>query len=291
MKEALFKPPLSPDRVLLVKDLVEPYFDPYWHFHQEYQLFVVIRGSGTRFVGDNISSFQAGDLVLSGPNLPHLWRCEESFFLTAKPAATRGIVVYFRGDLLGSSIRQSEEGEKLGRLLELSRRGLQVVGPLRHTLQAQLMELPELSGFSQVLQLLQILHQMSESEAVQPIASLGYVPMLRPADTERLNRVQSYLFQHYRSRISLTEAAAIAHMSPSAFSRYFQQRTHKKFSQFVSELRIGHACKLLQAGQSNISEIAFASGFPTLSNFNKQFRAITGQTPSAYRQWYERVVG
>lgn len=291
MKEALFKPPVPPGRALVVKDLVDPYFDPNWHFHAEYQLFVVLRGTGTRFVGDNISPFEVGDTVLTGPNLPHLWRSDQAYFDQPRAEATRGVVVYFRENLLGDSFWQSHESQPLRRLLELSRRGIEVTSPLRERMADRLQHMLTMGGLPQVLALLDVLHQLAESEQWQPIASLGYVPVLRPADTERLNRVQAYMFQHYKSKLSLSEAANIAHMSPSAFSRYFQQRTHKKFSQFVSELRIGHACKLLQQSSGSIAEVAFASGFSTLSNFNKQFRAITGKTPREYRQAYEQAMG
>jgi AraC-like DNA-binding protein len=291
MKEALFKPPIPPEHSLVVKELLDPYFDPNWHFHSEYQLFVVLKGQGTRFVGDNISPFGPGDMVLTGPNLPHLWRCDEPYFAHEQAEATQGIVVYFQEQMLGESFLERQEARSLRDLLQLSRRGIAISGPSHPTLMQLIDQMRKAEGFRQVLLLLEMLHLLSEDKSIRPIASLGYVPVLRPADTERLNRVHTYLFQHFKSPIALEEVASIANMSPSAFSRYFKQRTHKKFSQFVSELRVGHACKLLLEEQAKVVEVAYACGFPTLSNFNKQFRSITGKSPREYRQAYASWIG
>lgn len=290
MKEALLKPPIPPDQTVVVKHLLDPYFDPNWHFHTEYQLFTVLEGSGTRFVGDNIAPFEAGEIVMTGPNLPHLWRSDESYFAGKQAGATAGIVIYFHEEIFGEAFLDRKEAQKIRHLLALSRRGILIRGGFAERLVTLKKAMLEAEGFSLVLALLEILHLLSEAETLEPIASVGYQPTLRPMDTEKLNRVQTYIFEHFRSGLNLQEAANIANMSPSAFSRYFKQRTHKKFSDFVSEVRIGHACKLLLKDQWTIATVAYECGFNTLSNFNKQFKAITGKSPRAYRQTYAQWV-
>ncbi|MEL7534791.1 MAG: AraC family transcriptional regulator [Bacteroidota bacterium] len=290
MKEALHKPPIPPDQSLVVKYLLDPYFDPNWHFHTEYQLFTVLEGSGTRFVGDNIAPFEAKEIVLTGPNLPHLWRSDERYFAANQAEATAGIVIYFREEIFGSAFLDRKEGQKIRHLLALSRRGILIRGRFAERLIGLKRAMLKAEGFSLVLALLEILHLISEAAGLEPIASIGYQPTLRPMDKEKLNRVQNYIFEHFRSGLNLEEAASIANMSPSAFSRYFKQRTHKRFSDFVSELRIGHACKLLLQDQWSISAVAYESGFNTLSNFNRQFKSITGKSPSAYRQTYAKWI-
>src|SRR5690606_20540357 len=109
---------------LLVRDLREPYFDPHWHHHPEYQLFVVLEGTGTRFVGDGVERFGPGDLVLTGPNLPHVWRSDDVYFEKDSGRETHGLVVYFREAILGSRILDTQEGLKIKRLLKRSERGL-----------------------------------------------------------------------------------------------------------------------------------------------------------------------
>lgn len=290
MKEALHKPPIPPDQSLVVKYLLDPYFDPNWHFHTEYQLFTVLEGSGTRFVGDNIAPFEAEEIVLTGPNLPHLWRSDESYFAANQAEATAGIVIYFREEIFASAFLDRKEGQKIRHLLELSRRGILIRGRFAERLIGLKRAMLKAEGFSLVLALLEILHLISEGAELEPIASIGYQPTLRPMDKEKLNRVQNYIFEHFRSGLNLEEAASIANMSPSAFSRYFKQRTHKRFSDFVSELRIGHACKLLLQDRWTISSVAFESGFNTLSNFNKQFKTITGKSPREYRRTYAKWI-
>lgn len=290
MKGALLKPPIPPDQTLVVKHLLDPYFDPNWHSHTEYQLFTVLQGSGTRFVGDNISPFEAGEVVLTGPNLPHLWRSDESYFAKNEAQATAGIVVYFHEEIFGETFWDRKEAQKIRHLLRLSRRGILIRGRFAERIIELKKSMLLAEGFRLVLVLMEILHLLSEAKELEPIASIGYEPTLRPKDTEKLNRVQSYIFEHFKSGLNLKEAANIANMSPSAFSRYFKQRTHKKFSDFVSEVRIGHACKLLLQDQWTIATVAYECGFNTLSNFNKQFKSIAGKSPREYRQAYAKWI-
>ena len=286
MKTVVQKSAIPESRAFVVKDLVAPYFDPNWHFHPEYQLFLVLEGRGTQFVGDSIKPFKEGDLVFTGPDLPHLWRNDDAYFDRKNELSTRGIVVYFQENFLGDSVQQKEEMEKIRHLFALSRRGLEVKGETRHQVSELMVDLVGLKGVESIIQLLRILDTLAHSPHLQPIAHAGYVNLNKESETDRMNKVYAYVMEHFRQKISLEEVAALANMSLSSFSRYFKSRVNKSFSDFLAEIRIDYACKLLHEETINISQVGYESGFNTLSNFNNQFKEVTGQTPLQYRKEY-----
>jgi AraC-like DNA-binding protein len=286
MKTIVRKSAIPETKAFVIKDLVAPYFDPIWHFHPEYQLFLVLEGRGTQFVGDNIKPFKEGDLVFTGPDLPHLWRNNEAYFDRKNGLSTRGIVIYFQENFLEDSVQQKEEMEKIRHLFALSRRGLEVKGKARRQVSELMVELVGLKGVESIIQLLKILDILAHSPDLHPIAHAGYVNLNKESETDRMNKVYEYVMQNFRQKISLEEVAALTNMSLSSFSRYFKTRVNKSFSDFLTEIRIDYACKLLHEERINISQVGYESGFNTLSNFNKQFKEVTGQTPLLYRKEY-----
>ena len=140
------------------------------------------------------------------------------------------------------------------------------------------------SGFQRVLDLLQILHRLAGSDELAPICSLGYLPQLPDQDGERLRRLCSIIQERISEPLPRNAIAAAAHLSPSAFSRFFKARTGKTFQDFVNELRIGRACRLLSEHEMNITEVAFACGFGNVASFNRSFRRAKHMNPTAYRR-------
>lgn len=286
MKTALQKSPIPTAHAFVVRMLEDPFFDPNWHFHPEYQLFVVLQGTGTRFVGDSIQRFQAGDLVFTGPNLPHLWRSDQEYYDHRNDLMTKGIVIYFHEDFLGRALLEKNELFVIRQLLEKAKRGIQIISGTANKVKELMTELLKLEGFASILQLLNILDVIANATDVQLLSSDSYCNTLKRSDTDRMNKVYDFIMANFSRKISLEEVAALAYMTPSSFSRYFKSHTNKTFSQFLSEIRIGHASKLIIEKEMNVAEAGFKSGFNTLSNFNRQFRAIHRRSPSEYRQAY-----
>lgn len=284
MKPLLKKSVDSAIHSFTIKELVEPFFDPNWHFHPHFQLFTVLEGTVTRFIGDNICHFEAGDTVFVGPNLPHLWRSDKPYFEPNSKLKTHGIVVYFSEDFLGKEFFDKPEMVLVKNLFQESYRGLNFVGETREMLQTELKELSLKQGFEGVLKLLEIFHKLSKSADFEVIASVGYTNTHKMSETDRMQKVHEYVMKHFKEEIRLGEVASLVSMSEAAFCRYFKNRTNKTFSAFVSEIRVGYACKLLLKENKSISQISFESGYNTLSNFNKQFREITGKTPIQYQK-------
>lgn len=269
-----------------VIELKEPHFDPNWHFHPHYQLFTVLEGVGTRLIGDSIQHFEPGDTVFLGPDLPHLWRSDKAYFEPGCLLTTHGVVIYFTEDFLGEGFFGKTEMFALSSLLNKSMRGIQYHSATRDHVIREITSLAMMKGFDRILRFLHLLHFLSVNEDFEYITSLNYTNTHKISETERMQKVNEYVLKHFREEIRLSEIADIVNMSESAFCRYFKNRTNKTFSAFVSEVRIGNACKILSKEKVNVSQACYESGFNTLSNFNRQFREVTGKTPSDYQKQF-----
>lgn len=284
--KALQKSPISADCAFECKFLREAHFDPNWHFHSEFQLFVVLRGTGTRCIGDHVQPFKPGDLVLTGPNLPHLWRSDPEYFEGDNQLWTEGIVVYFPEDFFANQFLQKTEVHSVRQLLLKSGRGLAFRGRTVEKVKRMMMRLLAKKDFDCIVHLLKMLHVLAESDEYTLLADPGYANTLKASDTERMNNVHAYVMKNFREKITLEEVAAVANLTPSSFSRYFKTHANKTFSEFLTGIRIRYSCKLLTEKKMSIAQACYDSGFNTLSNFNRQFKAFTHYTPLAYRRLY-----
>ena len=291
MRIPLRKELSAPTSSFMALELVEAHFDPNWHFHPHYQIFTVVEGSGTRFIGDDIRHFEAGDTVFLGPNVPHLWRSDRAYFEGNSGLKTHGVVVYFTEDFLGESFFQKPEMHLLRQLLQKSYRGLDIVGGAREYVRKSLEGLSKTDGFEAILQLLTMLNYLSHSTETTYITSVGYVNTHKVSETERMQKVHEYVMKHFKEELRLNEVAALTNMTEAAFCRYFKSRTNKTFSDFVSEIRVGYACKLLIGEKFSVTQICYESGFNTVSNFNRQFKNLTGKSPLQYQKEYTRAGG
>jgi len=283
------KSPISENHAFEVKHLLDPHFDPNWHFHSEYQLFLVVQGTGTRFIGDHVSPFKEGDLVFTGPNLPHLWRSDHEYFNGDNKLMTEGIVIYFPENFLGKDFLQKNEMYKIKHLFQKAQRGMEIQGETASGAIDTIQSLLRAEDFNRILKLLALLNVLSNSTEYRLLASEGYSNSLKENETDRMNRVHAYVMKNFREKISLEEVAAIANMSPSSFSRYFKIHANKTFSDFLTEIRIGYSCKLLISQKIDIAQVCYDSGFNTLSNFNRQFKAFTHYNPLEYRKKYAEI--
>lgn len=272
----------SQQESVTILDLKEKFFDPNWHFHPHYQLFTVLEGTGTRFIGDTIQHFEPGDTVFLGPNLPHLWRSDKAYFEHSSSLKTHGIVLYFTEDFLGQGFFEKPEMLALNTFLQNSSRGLFWSGKTNEFIVKSLLDLRQTTGFKRIISLLDLLHFLSQSKDYQYITNEDYSNQHKLSETERMQKVYEYVSKNFKETIKLSDIAEKVNMSEAAFCRYFKKRTNRSFIDFVNEIRIGNACKLLSNNTLSVTEICFESGFNTISNFNFQFKKIAGKTPSEY---------
>ncbi|MEO5891374.1 MAG: AraC family transcriptional regulator [Ferruginibacter sp.] len=284
MKTALHKSEIPLSQIFSIRRLKEKHFDPVWHAHSEFQLFVVLEGSGTRFIGDSIKSFRPGELVFTGPHLPHLWRSDEVYFDKKSLLSTDGIVIYFGENFLGDHIMDKEEMVLLKKLFVKSMRGLEFYGQKKLLALDMMYRLIELQGIKSVVLFLQLLDLLAGTKEYHYISSKSYDATFNESETDRLNIVYDYVLKNFRQKILLEELAELLHMTPTSFSRYFTMKNNKPFSKFVAEIRIKHACKLLTETNSSIEDICYECGYNTPSNFNKQFKDIMLKKPGDYKK-------
>ena len=264
-----------------------PHFSKLWHYHEELELVYIEKSSGTRFIGDSIEPFSAGELVLLGDNLPHKWQNDQKYFDDNAGLSAEAIVVHFDEDFMGSALDCVSELKPLRSLIDRAKRGILFRGTAQHSIPPLLQQMTKMeSGFERLLTLTRILKLLADENDFDYITSLGYIDKFSEKD-DRLSRVYNYVMNHFQQPIQLDQVAEIANMNKSAFCRYFKRASDKSFSQYLNEIRIGYACKLLvEQERKAISEICYECGFNNLSNFNQQFKKIRGLSPSSYLAKY-----
>lgn len=264
-----------------------PGYGAAWHFHPEFQITLVLKSAGYRLVGDNITPLTPGDLVLVGANLPHVWQQDGG----GGRAGVHAVVVRFLDTLLGRDFLEIPEAAAVQRLLRRAGRGLQVTGRTRDAVAERLQRLAAVRGLHRVAELLGILETLAHSRELAPIASAGFVPSLSREDQGRMERVIAHIHAHLTGDVDRAGAARAAHLSEGAFSRFFKLRTGKTLPEYVNELRVGRACRLLADEPRKVTDIALDCGFRNLANFNRRFREITRLTPRDYRRQLQRSAG
>jgi len=266
-----------------VRHDVKPQHHNIWHYHDELEFIHIKDGNGTFFVGDCIQKFSSGDIVLIGSKTPHYWLFDEEY-IQEKHAVDADIrVIHFKPDFCGQEFLNLDEATAIRSVYEMAKRGMLLPRQDTH-LQSFFENIMVQQSIKRVTLLLEALEYIDQlHEACLLLASPDYVNPQHHDDYLRMNKVLEYVRLHYRSQIFLQEIAQLAGMTPNSFCRYFKQKTGKTFIQFVQELRIAHACKLLKRQELSIKEVCFECGYQNFVSFHKNFKHIMGKSPNAYR--------
>lgn len=268
----------------MIKELNVPYFTNTHHFHKDYEIVFVKKSSGKRIVGDHVDNFTDGDIVFVGPDLPHAWFNDSAYYGEQHDLLAQSVVIYLKRTWLERDVLPLPQTGKLKNMLENSRRGIRFYGETARQISRLVSGIYRAEGFRQVADLFTVLFLMSETKECELLAGINYLNTHSENETARLNRVYEYVMRNFPGQIRLEHAADIANMSPNAFCRYFRQQTQKNFSQFVNEIRVGHACRLLAKKDISVTEVCYESGYQSVTNFNKFFRRIMGKSPVEYRK-------
>ncbi|MCU0325269.1 MAG: AraC family transcriptional regulator [Spirosomaceae bacterium] len=259
-----------------------PYFPTPWHYHPEYEIVLILEGDGKKFIGSSITDFQPGDLCMIGSYLPHYYKNSPEHYQGNPQLRAKSIVIHFLEEFMGDKFWELPEAQSIKLILERSKRGLQFGEETLAKVAPKMKSLVNLQGMSRLTEMLSILTIFSEAKDITFLTS-NPISLRNEVDSARMNKVMEFVMQRYQEEITLEQVADLASMSESAFSRYFKKRTRRTFSQFLSEIRIEHACKLLMEDKMSVAEISFESGFNNLSNFNRQFKNLKKTTPLAFR--------
>ncbi|MFD2905059.1 AraC family transcriptional regulator [Sphingobacterium anhuiense] len=277
---------LSPpnEKTILIKQVDQEFLSNPLHFHELCELVLILESYGKRVVGNHVDSFSAGDLVLMGPNIPHIWRNDDIFLNPQHNERARAIVLYFPADFLLQLTDDQATISAMQQFIKRSKRGLRFHGQTLEQATELIKSLAQKKSFSRITGFLNLIELLHQAEECENLASEGYKPSFGEQETNRINNVYIYVMQNFREEVSLGIAAELVNMTPNAFCRFFKRHTQKSFSKFVNEMRIGHACKLLMNKQLSISEICYQSGYQNLTNFNKFFKTIMRKSPREYRK-------
>ena len=265
----------KPDSAALTyqEDEGEIFYDKY-HQHSEIQISHIVSGEGTMIVGDSISPYKSGDIIVIGSGLPHVLRSDETFGGSSFMQS-----LFFTRESFGESFFMLEDLKSIRSFFRKAENGFKPLNNLNN-LRAHFDSFHSATQLDRVICLLKILNLLSRSK-YQSLS--GFVPKSISShdDGSRISEVMSYSMERYSEPISLSEISGVASMTKNAFCKYFKRRTNKTYIQFLNELRVEQACKmLLDRPELNIAEIAERCGFQNMSNFNRQFRAIKKMTPS-----------
>ncbi|WP_207532293.1 AraC family transcriptional regulator [Desertivirga arenae] len=263
------------------RDLV-PDINNRWHYHNVVELICFKEGSGTHFIGDNVRRFNNNDVVLIGSNLPHFTKFDPDYFSTSKPDI---LVVHFREDFWGKTFLNIPENAPIKSMLERSHRGILVNGEAKKKVAALMERMLEVGVQERLIILLQILYLIADSKSEeQVLSSIGFTTEYSESEQDRISAIYNYTLNNFHRKIYLEEIAEVAKMTPESFCRYFKSRMKKTFSDFVLEIRVGHACKLLIEDSLNLKQICYESGFNNGVTFHRYFKRYTGLSPAQYQR-------
>lgn len=275
MKVTAFTIPVRQDQTVIVKREVQAQFYPHLHRHEEVQITWIQRGAGALLVGEQLHDFQAGHVLMFSANLPHLFKND---------LQENGIIalsLFFRKDAV---LWQLPELQQVKQFLNERQGAFRVAEKVQSEIQAILRAIENQQTewrLTSFIGLMQRLVHYSELELIGE----STVPLVSDREGLRINTILQYVMHHYQRKLTLEEVAAQIHMVPGAFCRFFKKRTGKTFIRFLNEIRIREACRqLVSEADQPIAEVAFRCGFKNVSSFNRVFRQIMAQSPSAYIQ-------
>ncbi|MBP1839146.1 AraC family transcriptional regulator [Formosa algae] len=278
MKVLPFKIPKPQQNALVFQDDLDVIFYDKLHQHEEIQLSLIVSGEGSLIVGDTINHYETGDILIIGSNLPHVFISDEH---TTKPSHM--MTLFFTKHAFGPHFFDLVELEALEPFFKRAEQGFKVTSKKKQVtdLFYALKTSSKLECFIILIRLL----QTTATTAFESLSSYSYDKRYTDNEGKRMRDVFEYTMTHFNQDITLETISEVAVMTKNAFCKYFKKRTNKTYFQFLNELRIEHACKLIvKDNDLSISEIAYRSGFKNISNFNRQFKSVKGGIPSAYKR-------
>ncbi|SDD00644.1 AraC family transcriptional regulator [Niabella drilacis] len=288
MKVLQFTIPVVHDQSVIVQEEQLPYFYPYLHRHAEVQITAVVEGEGTLVAGTNMFPFGPGDVFYIGANHPHVFKNNAGYFEPDPVSKVHALTVFFDPVEKLKPLFSLPEMQLVKRFFEGHLAGFKIPGQYGGDIAAQIRTMlgkKHISSMVGFLELLKLLHLAQQF--IEPFAP-AVMDGVSESEGIKIGNIYNYIMQHFDKDITLEEISAVAHMTPPSFCRYFKKQTGNTFVGFLNELRINEACKKLTTpGEDNISGIAYACGFNSITNFNRVFKSIAGVTPVVYLKNYK----
>ncbi|UPS92220.1 AraC family transcriptional regulator [Bizionia sp. M204] len=278
MKVLPFKIPKPEQDTLIYQEDFETSFYDKLHQHEEIQFSIILEGEGTLIVGDTVNFYSKNDILILDSNMPHVFKSD-----VKASEHSRMLSLFFTKESFGSDFFDLEELLELQKFFKRSKHGFKVTSH-KKVLKKLFLKLEASSKLERFIVLLQLMKIASQAN-YESLSSFIYDKKYSDNEGKRMRDVLAFTMNQYTTNITLDAVAEVSNMTKNAFCKYFKKRTNKTYFQFLNELRIENACKLMQTQtDSSISEIAYQSGFNNISNFNRQFKMIKGKSPNNYRK-------
>lgn len=274
--------PLTPSDCFTIFSRVKNKFDFPLHYHDEYELNLVINAKGAkRVVGGHIEVIDEVELALIGPNLYHAW-----FTHQCQSEQIAEVTIQFHKDLFDEKFLKRNQLSFVKSMLDRSQRGIAFPAETIHALKGRIMQLDKKTGFDSVLELLSILHELSISRDMKLLSDASFTNEKFYYNSRRIEKVFEHMNLNYNRQITLAEVSKIANMPEASFSRFIKKRTGKTFIDSLNEIRLGHASRMLIDSTATVAEIAYKCGFNNISNFNRIFKRKKMCIPKEFRETY-----
>lgn len=278
-----FKVPRLTEETVRVEYWDLPYFYNSLHYHEECQLTYITEGKGVILVADQMEEFREGDLVLIGKNTPHVFLSSKEYYEENSSLHARAISIFFSEDTFNLVFSHIPETAKIEEFLGQAQFGIRIKNDDSRKISEHLKKMVKLKHVPRIILFMKILDLISKNPHFDFISS-SIPHVSSKTDNLKLKKIFDYITKNFEKRITLEEISGLINLTPTAFCRFFKLRTNKTFSQFLIEVRINQACKMLSNGNFNVTETFFSCGYNNSSNFHRHFRQHTGLTPSEYKE-------
>ncbi len=259
-----------------------------WHAHEEYELHLIVETRGKAFIGDYIGDFKAGDLFMTGPNLPHNWITDKVW---PKPIAIRDLLIQFSHESVEKLAQGFPEFSQVLNMLQLARSGIYFEGFNSTFARGHMESIRDNTGAERILAFVRFLVRLNEHAEKKTLSVSRLIQPVGGSKQARIAKVIDHVCKNFFISFSVSQAAEMANMTEITFSRNFNAVTGHSFVDFLNRIRIGQACGMLYASDEQITSIAQEAGFKNLANFNRHFLKVRGMTPSEYRETARRDLG
>jgi len=276
MKVLPFQIPKSKDVSLIYQEDKGKILYDKLHQHEEIQLCAIVKGEGSIVVGDSINEYKSGDILIIGSNLPHVFKSD-----TSNCSSTFMQTLFFTKTSFGEQFFKLGDFTEIQQIFTLSESG-GIITSNKETVLELFQQLKKASNLQRFILFLTIIRELLKAD-IQPLSTFIYPKKYSDNEGKRMSNIMEFTMNNFQKEISLHTIAGISYMTPNAFCRYFKQRTNKTYFQFLIEVRIENACRLLKNKDLLITEVSEKSGFKNISNFNRKFKENKGITPSKYR--------
>jgi AraC-like DNA-binding protein len=283
MKVLSFTIPVAHDKTIIVQEDILPYFYPHLHRHDEIQLTLILKGKGTLIVGNSMHAFGPNELFLIGAKMPHVFKSDVSYFTNGQENNVHAIIIFFnlKGKL--ASLFDLPELKNVHSFFSQHYSGFSIPAHSFADISGKVFSVKYATGLDQLMHFFQLLQQLSSLENINSLTNVMEPKLISDHEGMRISTIYNYIMKHYCRDISLEEVAAIAHMTPQAFCRYFKKHTRLTFITFLNEVRINEACKkLIKGSYHSVSSVAYDCGFNSITNFNRVFKSTMRMSPREY---------